>query len=315
MNPQDHPDAAAASGNPVCPLCGSRQLHKVGPILHARPTCVAGVPIDLPSSHYELLDCKDCRFRFKYPPIPQSLLMDCYAKSDKGTWELTPDPHERRFDDMKQMIERHAPGKRILDIGCFNGGLLQEFGSSWDRSGVEPSADAAELARQRGVSIIGASLDQLPATIERFDAATAIDVAEHVPMPMPFFRQIHDILRPGGVALIVTADYRAPSWRIEGSRYWYCSLAEHVSFYTRQTMEFISQAVGFDIVEYRILCHTRRTAGWRLRERTNNLIYLAGHSVRGFGVPMLKKLFVERQAPMWLSASDHMFAVLRKRKS
>ena len=55
-----------------CPVCGSSRTVARGPILHARPALVAGIPIDLGDGAYVLAQCPDCGFGFKDPPIPEA---------------------------------------------------------------------------------------------------------------------------------------------------------------------------------------------------------------------------------------------------
>jgi SAM-dependent methyltransferase len=312
-----HQPSQSAAGNAVaggapCPLCGSQASWSVGRIYHPQPTFVAGVPLSLPSASYDLMGCSACGFRFKHPQIPQSLLLECYRKADKGNWEERVDPVQRRFDLLKTLLERHSRGRRILDIGCFNGALLEYLGPQWQRHGVEPSMDAADLARERGVKVLGATLEDLPDNAGPFDAVTAIDVAEHIAHPLPFFRRVQRMLAPGGVALFVTGDFQSSGWRLQGSRYWYCSLPEHVSFYARPVMEHIGRETGLGIVEYRRLCHGRYGKRKALGELVKNTGYRIGVSLRGLGLKRLRQVFVERRGPVWMTARDHMFVVMRR---
>src|SRR4051794_3889234 len=49
-----------------------------------------------------------------------------------------------------ERIEHHAPGRRLLDLGCWVGFLLAEARErGWSATGVEPSEWASGLARER----------------------------------------------------------------------------------------------------------------------------------------------------------------------
>lgn len=289
------------------------QTTVVGPILHPQPTLVAGVPLDLEDATFELRRCNDCQFQFKNPAVDAQKLISCYAAADADNWGESPDPRMRKFDVLRDTLERHATGQRILDVGCFNGAMLQYFGDRWERFGVEPSHAAAELAGQRGIRVLADTLENLPTDERAFDAILAIDVLEHVVEPVPFFRLVSERLKPGGVFVGLTGNTDSLAWRLQGSMYWYCSLPEHVSFYNRASLETVGHLTGFELVACSDLSHKRLPVTRRVADLLKSLGYVAGRAVNGFGVPALRRIFVDRRGPSIQSAKDHLLCVLKKR--
>jgi SAM-dependent methyltransferase len=261
---------------------------------------------------FELRRCEDCQFEFKDPIVDAEKLLACYAAADAGNWDESPDPWQRKFDVFRDVLQQHARGRRVLDVGCFNGAMLEYFGNDWDRFGVEPSLSAAELAGKRGIRVLSDTLENLPAGEPAFDAIMAIDVLEHVTDPMPFFRLVSKCLAPGGVFIAVTGDTDASAWRWQGSMYWYCSLPEHVSFYNRAALEKAGGMTGMEVIYCSGLCHKRLPRSRHFADSAKSAVYVAGRSVGGFGVPALRRRFVERRGPTIQSAKDHLLAVLRK---
>jgi hypothetical protein len=47
-------------------------------------------------------------------------------------------------------------------------------------------------------------------------------------------------------------------------------------------------------------------------ETFKNYGYMLGLSVRGLGLQSMRRLFVERRAPGWITAKDHMFICMRR---
>jgi len=305
------PEANLADApNEPCRLCGA-PTREVGPIRHPRNPDVGGVPIDLGDHRYTLQRCDRCGFRFKAPPIPEDELLRCYAACQTDRWEETPDPLKRRFDTIRTMVESRVAGGNVLDVGCFNGALLQYFDAGWKWFGVEPSTQAAELASRRGVTMLGDTIDQLPSDAGPFDAILLIDVAEHIVQPVPFFAKLAGLLRPGGVLMIVTGDAGSRPWKLEKNTHWYCSLPEHVSFYDRRSIGDLASRLSMAVAEYRRMSHARTPMSRKVREGAKNLAYVAGRSVGGLGVSKLRAA-LDRRAPPWLSAADHMFCLLEK---
>ncbi len=282
----------------------------LGRIVHRRPVLVAGVPIDLGGREFRLRGCAACGFQFKDPPIPPEDLLSCYRQASVDHWQESPDPRKRRFDTLAGLLETHARGRRILDVGCFNGALLAYLGPGWDRHGIEPSAEAAQLAARRGVRIAAPTLEQVPATIAPFDVVLAIDLVEHLVEPMEFFRRLRPLLQPLGVIVVGTGDTGARSWRLAGSRYWYCGLPEHVSFFNEPCMRWITAAIGLRPAVHLRLSHVRADPYRRLRQLAANLLDAAAWRTRGFGIAPVRRRLEARGAPGWLTARDHMLCVM-----
>lgn len=124
-------------------------------------------------------------------------------------------------------------GRDLLDVGCGDGiislGLLRRggFGSVTGMDIV--ATDTAFLDEQaglHGVAPVGAddalrfvtsAPDTAPFPDASFDVATAWSVFEHVTEPRPLLRDVHRVLRPGGVLFIQVW----PLWFSEhGSHLW-----------------------------------------------------------------------------------------------
>jgi len=188
------------------------------------------------------------------------------------------------------------------------------LGSQWDKFGVEPSREAAELARGRGVDVLGSSLEELNPQQTQFDAVIVTDVVEHIVEPLPFFEQLSNLVAPGGVLFVMTGDTGSLAWRLQKNAYWYCSLPEHVSFYNKHSLDQLGQRIGMQGIEYIRLSHNRTSFLVRCTDMVKNVAYVIGRSTRGFGIPAMRRLFVDRRGPSIESAHDHLIYVYRKMK-
>jgi SAM-dependent methyltransferase len=112
---------------------------------------------------------------------------------------------------VEHLARRCAPGARWLDLGCAYGYLVAEARAGGFRAvGVDVSAYA--LAKVAGSAPAAAGcvargvLERLPFPDGSFDVVSAFDVLEHVVDPDAALREIHRLLRPGGVLVGATPD-------------------------------------------------------------------------------------------------------------
>jgi 2-polyprenyl-3-methyl-5-hydroxy-6-metoxy-1,4-benzoquinol methylase len=77
---------------------------------------------------------------------------------------------------------RLAPGARVCDLGCGNGGLLARLDRlGREAVGVEPDPIAREVGRGRGHEVLPGTAEELPDEVRdrRFDCVAMSHVLEH----------------------------------------------------------------------------------------------------------------------------------------
>ncbi len=115
-----------------------------------------------------------------------------------------------RFAFFEQFVKDWT-GKKVLDVGC-GGGFTTEHLTTLgaDVTGLDPSPKligaASAHARKTGKEInyqVGKS-EHMPFEDNTFDIVTCVDVLEHVESPAAAVREIHRVLKPGGLFLYDT---------------------------------------------------------------------------------------------------------------
>ena len=156
------------------------------------------------------------------------------ALGDTGFWELS-----------KSM----NAGKRILDIGCATGMLLEFLRDTggWKTEGVEVCETAVRFGREkRGLSIFQGTLKEASFGGSSFDVVHASHVIEHVSDPSAFLKEIYRILRPGGFLIITTPNVSGLQSRIYKEK-WRSAIADHVYLFSKKTLKAYLHAAGFSI--------------------------------------------------------------------
>jgi RimJ/RimL family protein N-acetyltransferase/SAM-dependent methyltransferase len=162
---------------------------------------------------------------------------------------------ETLYADITTGLREHGSGPRVLDIGCGQGELLRWLVEhDFEADGIEPSDDAAALARERGLNARTATLEELLADPPRpYAAALLLNVLEHVPHPEEMLRGISDLLEPGGLLYIrVPNDFnplQASAQAKLGAEPWWIAVPDHVNSFDVESLCALCRMVGFEPVD------------------------------------------------------------------
>lgn len=152
------------------------------------------------------------------------------------------------------MIERATGGKprSLLDIGSGTGEVLltaQERG--WRVQGVEPERTAAAMARERGLPVEVAMLEDSGLPERSYDVVSAFHVLEHVPDSRSFLRTLMRWVRPGGHLVIEVPNFDSVLRRRFGPDWVHLRPLEHLVHFTPRTLTRTLQAQGLQPVSVR----------------------------------------------------------------
>ena len=107
-----------------------------------------------------------------------------------------------------QTLESELPDwrdKEILDAGCGTGSILKQLGNPAKNVGVDLAPEAVSFCRQRGLNNVQqADICALPFANTSFDVVICSSVLYHqwVKDPAVAVRELHRVLRPGGLLLL-----------------------------------------------------------------------------------------------------------------
>ena len=221
------------------------------PVTHRCPYCGSGRGGEGPErkgARYRI--CLRCRSGY----VAESRLQfhEYYERYDpEGVQEL-PQILRRRYADVLGLIERHAPGRRLLEVGCGNGHFLsvaRERG--WEVRGNELSRPHVERARAAGLDVVYGDLaDDGLWEGEPFDAAVLIEVLEHVPEPAGLLRAVTDRLVPEGVTYLTTPNFGSISRRILRGE-WSLLDHEHVALASPEGLRLALERAGQRVLRLR----------------------------------------------------------------
>jgi 2-polyprenyl-3-methyl-5-hydroxy-6-metoxy-1,4-benzoquinol methylase len=134
---------------------------------------------------------------------------DAFGTGDIFTRART-DLTERNLHWLKALLKYSLPGAKALELGCSHGSFVALLRlAGYDASGVEMSPWVVEFGKQTfGVPISVGPLENLDAPPGSLDIIVSMDVLEHLPDPVTTMARCLELLKPDGLLLLQTPQFR-----------------------------------------------------------------------------------------------------------
>ena len=135
-------------------------------------------------------------------PDPEQMFHQNYAFYSSTSNRMA--RHFRHFADLVKQEIMKGSDPLVVEIGCNDGIMLQHFTSPGMRHlGIEPSANVARVAQEKGIHTVSAFFDQklaeeLALEHGQADVILAANVMCHIPDLHTVFAGIRSLLKPDG---------------------------------------------------------------------------------------------------------------------
>ena len=231
-----------------CPICSSRRVCVNGPVRYGRNVRIGtqnASGVCAPLGRVWLTHCRSCGFAQVHPRVPSDVVLRLYNLGSEQMWSQ----ESRDVAFRVREVNLRAPGRRILDIGCFTGRFLDLFDDSWLKFGIEPIPWAADGCRKSGICIVADTVEEWDPKPHSFDVVTMWDVVEHLDDVEAALRKSWTALVPGGLLAFETGNIASWFARAMGPDWWYVALPEHRSFLSPQSAKVLLDHCGFSNIE------------------------------------------------------------------
>jgi 2-polyprenyl-3-methyl-5-hydroxy-6-metoxy-1,4-benzoquinol methylase len=146
------------------------------------------------------------------------------------------------------------PGKRVLDLGCGGGFMVEAFRRLGARaSGLDISAGAIAYAKKHfpGGTFYCEPMAAFATRGLQYDFVFSSEVLEHVPGPDEFLTTLAAVTKPGGYLHISSPDAGHPLVPPNIADWNQVAPPEHIQLFNRENARILFARYGFSLVKAR----------------------------------------------------------------
>lgn len=211
-----------------CPLCKSETIYFYDTIKYPKDLKYSTIEITL-SRIPELWKCENCGSYFIQNILKEEDSLLLYLSGDSSQrWDSNSFEEKHMPETINELKKYFLSNKKILDIGCGNGSLL-DFASmlQCQTYGIEYSKNC-QLILDKKHHIVLQKLDEIEN--DYVDVITAFDLIEHLYDAPSMLEKYSQKLKNNGTLIILTGNIDSISSRLSKSKWWYLLYPEHIIF-------------------------------------------------------------------------------------
>jgi len=190
--------------------------------------------------------CLNCHLIYVNPIEKASKINGDYSKMGNTDAPIIRQPRLSATESQVELVKKYKDGARLLDVGCGEGFFLFSASKAgYTTKGTEISQDAAAYARREfGLDVEAKPFEELRFPENHFDVVTLWQVLEHVPYPLTVLKEVHRILKPGGLLATSTPDIEGILAKIFRRKWWNVTRL-HINQFTANTLTDMLNRAGF----------------------------------------------------------------------
>ena len=169
-------------------------------------------------------------------------MSDSASSPDK---RFAPVKNSRTFNRILDTLGLHS--KKVLDMGCGYGEYLVCFGPG--SVGITTTLHEVEYGKEHGLSIVRGNVELLDEMDlkDRFDAAWANNLFEHLVGPHAFLITLKTVMRDDAVLVLGVPVVPRIASLMRLTKFRGALAAAHVNFFTRETLRLAVERAGWKV--------------------------------------------------------------------
>jgi len=203
---------------------------------------------------FELYACPSCELRFapdafnvtvNYTDVYESPeYIESQVESLANCADLSEFANMATYRPFFECVRR-PDRATLIDLGCGVGRFCHAAsGHGWTVSGIDISERAISIgSRYAKFPMRNMRIEELIANDERYDAATAFEVLEHLSKPGKFLNQMRTLLKPGGQIFCTVPNWNSAEVQNAIQLDWLPPI--HLLFFTKTSVAEVARRSGF----------------------------------------------------------------------
>jgi 2-polyprenyl-3-methyl-5-hydroxy-6-metoxy-1,4-benzoquinol methylase len=240
------------------------------------------------SGEFRVVKCTRCGL-MRTSPRPTLETMSNYYPADYKPYESKILEATESKNLIKRLLKKfvnfntnptpNIPVGSMLEIGCAAGNYLHEMSlKGWHVEGIEPSPQAAGIARSLGFEVHTGAVETAPEKPSAYDLVVGWMVLEHLHEPVVALQKLHRWTKPKSWVVFSVPNAASLEARLFGKAWYALQLPTHTFHYTPKSIEQVLACGGWKlerVFHQRILVNLFSSAGYWLNERgwENTLTY------------------------------------------
>ena len=119
-------------------------------------------------------------------------------------YDSSRDTHYYNFlvDEEMKIVSQHTRGKKVLEIGCGTGVLMEWIQKDCNVMGVDLSPGMVRKAQKKGLVVVQGRAEELPHEADMFDVVYSFKTLPHVSGIAQALTEINRVLKRDGIAFV-----------------------------------------------------------------------------------------------------------------
>jgi glycosyltransferase involved in cell wall biosynthesis/2-polyprenyl-3-methyl-5-hydroxy-6-metoxy-1,4-benzoquinol methylase len=164
------------------------------------------------------------------------------------------------LESLKKRVSADNQDIRFLDVGCFEGGLLEQLKArtKWKLFGLEANANAVEVARSKGHQVWQATAEDAALVVPQdmsFDVIFLGQTMEHLDDPLIALNRLRLMLAPGGAIVVSVPNLDSKQVELFGPTWAHWHMPYHRTLLSRKALRRLAKLAGMRVERLRTRTH------------------------------------------------------------